>query len=154
MKRIEIQEGDIMADPQTTKRILVIEDEPDVTRIMKMLLEKDGFSAETALGGAEGIKKIKSVKPDVILLDLLMPVVSGKDVLEYIKENKVNIPVIVVTALTSVKGVREELQQKYRVDGFVSKTYLVSDLAREVRSVLETANSVKRAPEKGKTGKK
>jgi CheY-like chemotaxis protein len=74
----------------------------------------------------------------------MMPVVSGKDVLEFIKRNKVDIPVIIVTALSSAKGIRLELQKSYRVDGFVSKTYLVEDLVREVRSVLQVNKSVKR----------
>ena len=124
-------------------KILIIEDEPDVAETMKMILERDGFSVDIAFGGAEGMKKIQSVKPDVILLDLLMPVVSGEDVLEFIKKNKVDIPVVVVTALSSPKGTRQELLKSYRVDGFVSKVYLVEDLVREVRNVLQTAKSVK-----------
>jgi DNA-binding response OmpR family regulator len=125
-------------------KILIIEDEPDIAETERMLLERDDFSVDIALGGAEGIKMIHSAKPDVILLDIMMPVVSGKDVLEHIKRNKVDIPVIIVTALSSAKGIRLELQKSYRVDGFVSKTYLVEDLVREVRSVLQVNRSVKR----------
>ena len=125
-------------------KILIIEDEPDIAETERMLLERDDFSVDIALGGAEGIKMMRSAKPDVILLDLMMPGVSGKDVLEHIKKNKVDIPVIIVTALSSAKGIRLELQKNYRIDGFVSKTYLVEDLVREVRSVLQVNRSVKR----------
>ena len=125
-------------------KILIIEDEPDIAETERMLLERDDFSVDIALGGAEGIRMMRGAKPDVILLDIMMPVVSGKDVLEHIKRNKVDIPVIIVTALSSAKGIRLELQKSYRVDGFVSKTYLVEDLVREVRSVLQVNKSVKR----------
>jgi two-component system response regulator RegX3 len=134
-----------------TGKLLIIEDEPDIAEMMKMLLKRDGFSAEIALGGEEGIKKIQRIRPDIILLDMLMPQVSGRDVLDFIKEKKVDIPVIIVTALSSPKGIRMELGKKYRIDGFVSKTYLAEDLVREVRSVLQVTKSIKRAPGKGST---
>ncbi|VVB73437.1 Regulator of RpoS [uncultured archaeon] len=124
-------------------KILIIEDEPDVAESERMLLERDDFTVEIALGGAEGIRKIKSAKPNLIVLDLLMPMVSGTDVLDFLKKNGIGIPVVVATALSSVKGTRTELEKSYRIDGFVSKTYLAEDLVREVRSVLQMRKSIK-----------
>jgi DNA-binding response OmpR family regulator len=130
-----------MADKKG-KRILIIEDESDVAETEKLLLEREGYSVEIALGGAEGIKKMPVYKPDIILLDIMMPKVSGKDVLESMKRSKTKIPVIVVTAVGATKELRDELEAKYRIDGFVSKTY-IRDLTKEVQSVLRVQGFTK-----------
>ncbi|MBT3312337.1 MAG: response regulator [Desulfobacterales bacterium] len=83
------------------KKILIIDDEEDITYFLKMNLEmRKKFKVYTANNGEEGIKKAISKKPDLILLDVMMPGINGFDVLAVLKENMVtiSIPVIMMTA--------------------------------------------------------
>jgi CheY-like chemotaxis protein len=117
-------------------KILIVEDEPDIAAVEKAILGKGGYNVDIALGGAEGIRKIKTKKDDLILLDIRMPEVSGRDILEFMKKSKIETPVIVVTAVAATMDVRNELEAKYGIDGFVAKTYINTDLIKEVKRVL------------------
>ena len=64
-------------------KILIVEDEPDVAELIRMLVEEKGHDAEIALGGKEGLKRIRKDKRyDLVLLDIRMPEVTGRDILE------------------------------------------------------------------------
>ena len=80
------------------KRILIIEDEPELADAIKIRLEERGYIADTANDGLEGWKAVQSIKPDLVLLDLILPVMDGYEVCRYIKGDKKtkNIPVITV----------------------------------------------------------
>jgi len=83
------------------KKVLVIDDEEDFCKMVKLNLElsKD-FKVETAIDGENGIRAAKKIKPDIIILDLMMPKISGFEVLETLKKdaNTASIPVIILTA--------------------------------------------------------
>ena len=83
------------------KKILIIDDESLIRRTTAMLLEKVGMQAVLATGGQEGISLARSEKPDLILLDILMPDVSGWDVLDRLRSDQVlrQIPVVLFTAV-------------------------------------------------------
>ena len=83
------------------KRILIIDDEEDFCRLVKMNLELMGnFVVDTAINGEEGVKTVKETKPDLILLDIIMPGMDGFEVLEELKkdEDTKDIPVVMLTA--------------------------------------------------------
>lgn len=89
----------------TEKKILVIDDEPELVKMVKMRLEANNYEVITALDGQEGLEKTRSEKPDLILLDILMP---NKDGYTFVKEVKVDesikhIPIIVLTAKPGMK---------------------------------------------------
>ncbi|MBN1585320.1 response regulator [Candidatus Uhrbacteria bacterium] len=81
--------------------VLVIEDEPALSEIFTMALEMDGFRVERAFDGVEGLDKAIHLKPDIIILDLLMPIKDGFDVLGDLKSNEgtVGIPVVILSNL-------------------------------------------------------
>ena len=83
------------------KKVLIIDDEEDFCKMVKLNLElsKD-FKVETAIDGKSGIQTAKKIKPDVIILDLMMPRISGFEVLETLKKDTktASIPVIMLTA--------------------------------------------------------
>jgi CheY-like chemotaxis protein len=83
-----------------TKFILCIEDEPEMIDLIRLILERRGFNVQGAAGGVEGIKKVRELHPDLVLLDLMMPDMDGWEVYQQMKadESTRNIPVIVVTA--------------------------------------------------------
>jgi DNA-binding response OmpR family regulator len=84
------------------KRILVIEDEREISLIMRMRLEASGYEVLEAVDGQDGLDQARKRSPDLILLDLVLPKMAGTQVLDELKrdEKYKNIPVIIVTGLT------------------------------------------------------
>jgi len=81
------------------KKIIVIDDEPDIITYLTMLLEDNGYETESAKNGIEGLKKIRENKPDLICLDILMPEKSGIGLYREVRkdEDLKEIPVVIVT---------------------------------------------------------
>jgi len=84
------------------KKILVIEDEKELAEMMKIVLEKEGYSIELAGDGEEGLNKAKALKPDLITLDVMMPKMNGYEVCDRLKsdEQYKHIPILMFTAKT------------------------------------------------------
>jgi len=82
-----------------SKKILIVDDEPDVVTVTKFTLEHNGFEVVTAYDGEDGIKKAKEHKPDLILLDMLMPKMFGSDVAIELKADPElrDIPIVFIT---------------------------------------------------------
>jgi two-component system alkaline phosphatase synthesis response regulator PhoP len=85
------------------KRILIVDDEPDFSMIIKKNLEKEGFEVELAYDGAEGLAKVRSNPPDAIVLDVMMPEIDGYKVCSTLKsDDKYSaIPIVLLTAVAS-----------------------------------------------------
>ncbi len=94
--------------PQT---ILIVEDEPTLQKTLSMALESEGYTVQKALDGEIGFKTAKETKPDLILLDLILPKMDGFEVLEGLKKDETtqNIPIIVLTNLESPQDVEKAL---------------------------------------------
>ena len=82
------------------RQVLVVDDEPDVLLLCRVNLEFEGYEVTTASDGAEGLEKARELKPDVVLLDVMMPRMDGWQVLEALKadEDTECIPVVMLTA--------------------------------------------------------
>jgi DNA-binding response OmpR family regulator len=119
------------------RRILCIEDEPEMIDLIRLILERKGFEVLGAVGGQEGLEAIRSQKPDLILLDLMMPDVDGWEVYRQMKADSElqHIPVVVVTAkaqsIDKVLGLHIA-----KVDDYVTKPFGPSDLLESVERVL------------------
>ena len=119
------------------KKVLCIEDEPEMIDLIKLILERKGFEVVGAVGGAEGLEVIRREKPDLILLDLMMPEVDGWEVFRQIRadEQLKSIPVIVVTAkaqsIDKVLGLHIA-----KVDDYVTKPFGPQELLNSVNKVL------------------
>lgn len=108
----------------TPKTVLIIDDEPDTLTYFSSLLQDEGFETVVAENGDEALKKLESVKPDLITLDITMPETSGVRCYRELRENEAykNIPVIMIT------GVSEKFQdfishrrQVPPPEGYISK---------------------------------
>jgi len=86
------------------KKILFIEDERALHKSLKEILEIENIELVSAFDGEEGLKKVQEDRPDLILLDLILPKIHGFDVLKKIKENKElqNIPLVILTNLEDI----------------------------------------------------
>lgn len=115
------------------KKVLCIEDESDQILMIQTRLEANGFEFFYALSGEEGLKKAQEIKPDVILLDIIMPKMDGFEVLKKIREddNLKNTPVIMVTA----KGMKhlEHECEKLGASSVLKKPYESESLVNEVK---------------------
>lgn len=82
------------------KTILVVDDEQDILRVLQMKLEQSGYQVVTAENGQEALERVAEEKPDLILMDQVMPVMDGLEALENLKGNQstMQIPVIILTA--------------------------------------------------------
>ncbi len=119
------------------KRILCIEDEPEMIDLIRLILNRHGFDVQGANGGREGLSKAQKDLPDLILLDLMMPDMDGWEVYQQIKadEKTSHIPVIVVTA--KAQSVDKVLGLHIaKVDDYISKPFSPQVLLESVQSVL------------------
>lgn len=120
--------------------ILVVDDNPDSITIIRTILEANGFKVETAESGPEALDKLKGDLPQVVLLDVMMPDMSGLEVLERIKSNPVTgrLPVILVTAKTQDEDVLVGYQ--YGADYYITKPCTSKQLLYGVGLVLGRAD--------------
>jgi len=118
--------------------ILIIDDDADVRKSVALLLASNGFSdVETANGALDGVKKAAAKKHDLILLDMIMPRVSGWGVLEKISAKKIKTRVLVLSAVGLPEVVREEVGKRYPGVGFLPKTNAAAELADTIREALK-----------------
>ena len=114
------------------KKILFIEDEAALQKTFGDILGQEGYQMVSAMDGEEGLRLVKSEKPDLILLDLIMPKVNGFEVLKRLKEDEEtkDIPVIVLTNLEGTGDVEKALElgattyllkANYTLDGVLQK---------------------------------
>jgi CheY-like chemotaxis protein len=95
-----------------TKKILVIEDEEMILKIYQQVLLKNGYEVHSAINGEDGLNKIVEVNPDLIFLDLTMPLMDGNTMLYHLKNdgkyvNFKNIPVVILTNYGNADNLRE-----------------------------------------------
>ena len=117
--------------------ILCIEDEREMIDLIRIILEKRGFEVKGALSGEEGLKLAREEKPDLILLDLMMPGMDGWEVYRQLKNDDAlkDIPVIVVTAKS--QGIDKVLGLYIaKVDDYISKPFGPNELVESINKIL------------------
>src|SRR4030042_115078 len=126
----------------SAKKILIVEDEKKIVDIIKAYLEKEGYHVMVAYDGKVALDMAQSHSPDLIILDLMLPEISGWDVCRTLRK-KSDIPIIMLTARDEVadKIVGLELG----ADDYVTKPFSAGELVSRVRAVLRRAES-KTAP--------
>lgn len=129
---------DLMAEEP--KRVVCIEDEPEMIDLVRLILGRKGFYVIGANGGIEGLETVRREKPDLILLDLMMPDMDGWEVYQQIKADSGlrEIPVIVVTAkaqsIDKVLGLHIA-----KVDDYITKPFGPQELLESVEKILGIA---------------
>ena len=119
------------------QKVLIIEDEDLIARMYEKTLSVDGFEVEVAIGGNEGLEKAKSFKPDVILLDIMMPEPDGMEVLETLKRQPETseIPVVMLTNLSG-KQDAELAIEKGAVEYWIKKEAKPSDFGTKIKEII------------------
>jgi CheY-like chemotaxis protein len=117
-------------------RVLVVDDEADIVSTVKYRLEFNEFEVVTATNGKEGLEKAASEKPDIILLDISMPVMNGHEMLERLKNSPdiKDIPVIVVSAFSDAKDIAKAAE--LGIADYVTKPFDYTDLMGKITNAL------------------
>jgi DNA-binding response OmpR family regulator len=120
------------------KRILVIDDEPDVLQIVRAMLVTRNFDVALAEGGEEGLKLAAETRPDLIVLDLMMPRVSGLEVLKRLRKDNVlrMIPIVIISALGDEQRPPDFWTKTLGVADYIQKPFDPLELIGKVESVL------------------
>jgi two-component system phosphate regulon response regulator PhoB len=122
-----------------SKKILIVEDEIHIQRLITMMLERDGYVVETVSSGEEGLTKLYSgtTLPDLVLLDIMMPGIDGIAVLRAIKANSRTkaVPVVMLTALAE-EGIIIQ-GAKLGIKDYIRKPFHPQELVERVRKNLE-----------------
>jgi two-component system response regulator (stage 0 sporulation protein F) len=114
------------------KRILVVDDEESIRFLYKEELEEEGFIVELAQNGKEALEKLPLFKPDLVTLDIKMPVMDGIEALKGIREMERNIPII----LCSAYGEYKQDLTTWASDAYVVKCADLTDLKSTIRKLL------------------
>lgn len=124
---------DMRINMKNKKKILIIEDEAFLSEMYKMKFELEGYKVIIARDGQEGIESVFSDKPDIILLDLVMPIKDGYQVLEELKSNKdtKNIPVLILSNLGQADEIKRAMNDgadKYLIKANMTPNQLVKEV--------------------------
>jgi CheY-like chemotaxis protein len=125
------------------KRILVVDDEPDIVHIVTSVLKTKGYDTEVAHDGQAALDMVARRKPDMIILDLMMPVLSGLEVVRRLKRDEAtrDIPLIVMSAAAKQSGKPEEFfREGLGSDDFIAKPFDPLSMLGRVEAVLRMAD--------------
>lgn len=116
-------------------KILVVDDEEIVLNTIRFHLESEGHLVITSADGREAIELIRNEEPDVIILDIMMPFMSGLELLEMVKSENKNIPAILISALDEIEVIETSLS--IGADDFIIKPVNMDELSIRIKRVLE-----------------
>jgi len=129
-----------MSSEQQT--ILVVDDNEDIRSLLSIVLEKEGYVVLKASDAREGLEKLEANKTDLILLDVMMPGISGLDLLKTIREHKKKevsaVPICMITAKSSVEDIDSALE--LGANSYIVKPFRPTALAEKVKALLTSTN--------------
>lgn len=127
-----------MEDHPPKVEILVVEDEDNIAIALNYLLTREGYSQTRVATGAGAVELIRDTKPDLVLLDVMLPEVSGYEICQSVRADPdcENVRILMMTARGSAMERRKGLAMG--ADGFISKPFELKELREEVRKILAT----------------
>ena len=120
------------------KRILIVDDEPNIVISLEFLMQREGFETSIASDGEAALASVEREKPDLVILDLMLPKINGFDVCQRIREDQryQGLKVVMLTA----KGREAEIAKGLRLgaDAYVTKPFSTKDLVTRVKDLLRS----------------
>ena len=128
-----------MTVPGLRHRILIIEDEDNIALALDYVLTREGYAHERIANGAEAMPKIRDTAPDLVLLDVMLPEVSGYEICQTVRMDPAlkDVKILMMTARGSTMERRKGLE--LGADGFIAKPFELKELRDEVRRLLDAA---------------
>lgn len=121
-----------------SKKALVVEDDNNIAELLRLYLEKDGFEVSRASDGGEGLEIYRSFKPDVILLDIMLPVMDGWSVLREIRRKDSRVSIIMLTAKGDTPDKVSGLE--LGADDYITKPFEVKELLARIHAVMRRSD--------------
>ncbi|MFV0358859.1 response regulator transcription factor [Tropicimonas sp.] len=117
------------------KRVLLVEDEPNIIEAIRFILSRDGWAVDTHSNGATAVEAVSARAPDVIVLDVMLPGKSGFDILRELREAPAtaNLPVLMLTA--KGQGRDRELAERYGATRFMTKPFSNAEVLQAVNAL-------------------
>lgn len=118
-------------------RILVVDDEPNIVQTLKDRLEMNEYCVETACNGQEGLRVAEETAPDMVLLDVIMPLMDGHEMLEKLRQAEWgrDISVIMLTARSQAQDIARA--RACNIDDYIIKPFDLSELLEKIENILE-----------------
>jgi phosphate regulon transcriptional regulator PhoB len=128
------------------REVLVVEDEPDIRRLVVLHLEREGFRCRTATTGSDALREVKAAAPDLVVLDLMLPEVDGLEVCRRLRRDTstAGIPIIMLTAKSD--EVDRVVGLEIGADDYVGKPFSPKELVARVRAVLRRSHPNQATP--------
>ena len=123
------------ADKYMEKEILIVDDQPGIRMLLTDILANEGYQVSTAKNGKEALDKIYANKYNLIILDYKLPIIDGVEVLQKMKQNKVEIPTIIISGL--VEEVSKESSNNNLIKKVIAKPFNVKDIQQSVKLILD-----------------
>lgn len=121
-----------MEERKMTK-VMVVDDEQDLRDMINLMLKKEGYETETAQDGQEFLEKLDVFQPDIVTLDVMMPGLTTKEILEKIKEKKSNPKIILLTVVRFSEEEQKKIMNMGNVVGYITKPFEFDDLIKTVK---------------------
>jgi len=120
-------------------KIILVDDEPEILNLVRDYLSREGFTVLTALNGNEGMQLIEREKPDLVLLDWMLPGMSGLEMCKHLRETS-TIPIIMLTAKS--EEIDRVLGLEFGADDYIVKPFSLRELAARIKTVLRRSSGV------------
>jgi two-component system alkaline phosphatase synthesis response regulator PhoP len=130
------------AKDKTAHRILIVEDEPDMVLGLKDNFEFEGYEVVTASDGATGLERARSQKPDLVILDIMLPKLSGLEVCKALRGEGFEAPIVMLTARG--QEIDKVVGLELGADDYVTKPFSIRELLARVRAILRRTEGTKR----------
>ena len=120
-------------------KIILVDDEPEILNLVRDYLSREGFTVLTALNGNEGMQLIEREKPDLVLLDWMLPGMSGLEMCKHLRETS-TIPIIMLTAKS--EEIDRVLGLEFGADDYIVKPFSLRELAARIKTVLRRSSGM------------
>ena len=127
-----------VTNEEEKKLILAVDDEESILDLLKFNIEKEGYSVETATNGEDGFKKAMELKPDVIILDVMLPKQDGLTVCRRLRQENVNTPIIMLSARS--EEIDKILGLEIGADDYMTKPFSTRELTARIKANLRKAD--------------
>ena len=126
-----------MTNSDAKKNIIIVDDEPDILKTTKMFLESEGFNVETAMDGIAGLEKIRKLKPDLIVLDLILPKLDGYKICRMLKfdSKQKKTPIVIITA--RAQEANRKMAEEVGCDAYITKPFVPEDFLKKIKELLK-----------------
>lgn len=118
-------------------KVMIVDDERDIREMINLVMQKEGYETETANEGADFLEKVDRFNPDLVTLDIMMPGLTTKEILEKLKEKNSNPKIILLTVVRYSDEEKKKLLQMGNIVDYISKPFDVGNLIDKINKQLK-----------------